>query len=177
LNHAPQSNADSVALSDPLDVAAHPSMVFLSLSLSAYYVIDWLLNLFCKFFPNVGLPQWQTKIEGGSKAGHESVQCSYDSNKKVGNKLNFKLWVIPSEAKHILSFRLTCAWIDAYFIVEQVVNHGSSWLPNEREKTPSSLLKSSPSGEVSYLAKYMQSSLLELSAFMLNTIHSNSVTM
>ncbi|KAE8099837.1 hypothetical protein FH972_017786 [Carpinus fangiana] len=75
LNHAHQSNADFVALSDPLDVAAHPSM---------------------------------TKNEGASNAGHESVQCSHKSNKKV-------------------------------------VNHGSSWLPNEREKTPSRHLESSPS--------------------------------
>lgn len=53
LSHASQSNGEIVALSDQPDVA------------------------------NVGLPQWQTKNDGGSDAGHETVPFTNKSNMKV----------------------------------------------------------------------------------------------
>ena len=66
MNHAHQSNADFVSLSDPLDVAAHPSMVlfFFSFLFSAYYVIDDCLVCSVSIFLTLVCPNGRPKTKG-----------------------------------------------------------------------------------------------------------------
>jgi hypothetical protein len=67
LNHAHQSNADFVALSDPLDVAAHPYMVpsfFFFSFFSAYYVIDDCLFCSVSIFLTLVCPNGRPKTKG-----------------------------------------------------------------------------------------------------------------